>query len=267
MTLERLVDFMIRLLNNSESGLMAEQDKLDCISNNIVNSETEGYKSEGVSFKNLLSESFNRMGYPVSDRAGVNEPYTGTGVRSCEWTKNNKQGPLVQTGVSTDLALSGDGYFRVRMQNGTYGYTRDSNFQLDKNGNIVDSDGNYLDIEYNPQYQGVNLGKGKFSIKEDGTVFLTENNNTAQVGKINVYNAVGDDSMVAIGDSLFAPRNGVQMYQEQGTKVEQGFVEKSNVNLSTEMTDMIMTERIFEMDSKALQTTDEMWQMANNLSK
>ena len=260
--------FMIRLLDNSETGLMAEQDKLDCISNNIANADTEGYKSENVSFRDLLSESYNGLGYPVSNREGANEPYTGTGVRTNEWIKDNKEGSIVQTGLSTDLALSGDGYFRVRMQDGTYGYTRNPSFQLDANGKIVDDDGNYLDIAYNPQYQGVNLGKGKFSVKEDGTVYLAENNeNTVQVGKINVYNAVGDDSMVAVGDSLFVPRNGVQMYQETGTKIEQGFVEKSNVNVANEMTNMITAERIFEMNSKAIETTDEMWQMANNLSK
>ncbi|MFL0269630.1 flagellar hook-basal body complex protein [Candidatus Clostridium radicumherbarum] len=268
---------MLRILWNSRSGMSAEQDKLDNISNNIANVNTEGYKKTNVSFSDLVYENLNRTGYPNS-RESIN----GTGVRTGPWSRDNTQGSLSQTDAKTDLAIDGQGYFRIQLPDknadGTYktAYTRAGSFNVDGEGNIVDKNGNKLIIDFNTNSELDNhFTKDSFKVNEDGTVYNTVNGEEKAVGKISLYNVVSGDSLISIGNNLYAVAtkniNGVDVpvekpYLVNDTTIRQGFLELSNVDLGKEMTDMIVAQRAFELNSKAMSTADQMWSMTNNLS-
>jgi flagellar basal-body rod protein FlgG len=265
---------MLRLLWNSKSSMMAQQEKLDCISNNIANVNTNGYKKVSANFKDLVYESLDRKGYPVAQ--GINGKaalQNGTGVKVGEWTRNNMQGNLQTTEIPTDLAIDGTGYFEVEQSDGSTAYTRSGNFVTDGSGNIVDEAGNRLSI-INDQGTNVNKENGpykfngnNFKVDAKGLVTIKEGNGYVPVGTVKISNIIGDNSMVSVGDSLFMAKPGSQVVQSTDYAIRQGFLELSNVDIATEMTDMLITQRAFQLSSSTLKTADEMWQMANNLRK
>jgi flagellar basal-body rod protein FlgG len=259
----------------------AQQEKLDSISNNIANVNTEGYKRVEVSFKDLVYETLNRNGYPNSTQ-GEETSFNGTGVRAGDWSRDNRQGNLSETGESTNLAIDGEGYFEVLLpdknEDGTFktAYTRSGSFSLDAEGSLVDKNGNRLNISFddNVSEQDRRLAKGKFEVDQQGNVFNKENGNSQRIGQILLYKVSGEESLRSIGSSLYtvntADINGVEVPVEipekvQNSSIRQGFLELSNVDLTKEMTDMIMSQRAFELNSRAMKTGDEMWGMANNL--
>lgn len=260
---------MLRIMWNGRSAMMAQQDKLDCISNNIANEHTEGYKREDVTFKDLMYEKLDRRGYPVNKGENKNL-ITGSGVRTGEWIRDTKQGPLVNTGVNTDLAIDGDGYFRVKDANGQFKYIRSGSFNIDNNGDLVDKSGNRLEVEYSEEYadEKPKFTKDNFIVREDGSIVIKENNSngstTKEVGKLRIYNAVGQDAFISVGDNLYMPKAGVNPTAVD-SDIKQGFTEGSNVDVSKEMTDMIMAQRAFEFGSKAIKAGDDMWGIVNGL--
>lgn len=257
---------MLRTLWTSKMGMNAQQQKLDAISNNIANSSTNGYKKVNVGFKDLLSESLDRKGYPINDKTSI----MGTGVKTTTWSRNNTQGNLIDTGISTDLAIDGAGnYFRLTASDGSNVYSRDGSFKIDSTGSLVDSSSNKLDIEYEP---GRNAENTKFKEENmmfdtQGNVYIKEGDVFNKVGKANLYTAVGEDSFQSVGENLFVPSPGttVQVVNSANINISQGFLEGSNVNISEEMTDMIVTQRAFQLSSKSLETADQMWGMINNM--
>jgi flagellar basal-body rod protein FlgG len=259
----------------------AQQEKLDSISNNIANVNTEGYKKVEVSFKDLVYETLNRNGYPNSTE-GADSSINGTGVRAGEWSRDKGQGNLSETGESTNLAIDGEGYFEVLLpdknEDGSFktAFTRNGSFNLDSDGRLVDKNGNRLNIKFedNLTDDQKSLSKDKFEVDQQGNVFKKENGDSQKIGQIILYKVSGEDSLRSIGSNLYAVNtsnlNGVEVPVEtpevvQDSTIRQGFLELSNVDLTKEMTDMIMTQRAFEISSKALKTGDEMWGMANNL--
>ncbi|MBU3111805.1 flagellar hook-basal body complex protein [Clostridium lacusfryxellense] len=265
---------MLRLIWNSKSSMAAQQEKLDAISNNIANVNTNGYKKLNANFKDLVYESLDRKGYPVTkDQNGKAILQNGTGTRIGEWTRDSAQGSLTQTTNPTDLAIDGSGYFEVTLPDNSKAYTRAGNFLADSGGNIVDQDGNRLSI-IDAQGNDINVVNGpykftvsNFKVDEDGKVSIKEGNVQTQVGEVKVSDFVGDDSMMSVGDSLFVPKPGQNVVQSTDYNVMQGYQELSNVDIATEMTDMLITQRAFQLSSTTLKTADEMWQMANNLRK
>ena len=265
---------MLRLLWNSKSSMMAQQEKLDCISNNIANVNTNGYKKVSANFKDLVYESLDRKGYSVSaDKNGKAAVQNGTGVRIGEWTRDKMQGNLTSTDLPTDLAIDGTGYFEVSRPDGSKAYTRAGNFITDSSGTIVDEMGNRLSIV---DGQGNNVNKidgpykfnsNNFHVDEKGLVSLKQDNGNLPVGNVVISNVIGDNSMISIGDSLFVPKPGAQVVKGTDYSIQQGFLELSNVDIAAEMTDMLITQRAFQLSSSTLKTADEMWQMANNLRK
>lgn len=261
--------------------MQAQQEKLDSISNNIANINTTGYKREDVSFRDLVYETLNRNGYPSSNDPNI-ASYNGTGVRTSDWIRDTSQGNLTETNLSTDLAIDGEGYFEVLLPeknaDGTpkKAYTRAGNFSLDAENNLVDSIGNRLSITYNKNVsdQDKQLTKDNFKIDDQGRIYKTDRQNNIEIGRINLYNVVGQDSLKSIGNNLYAVKteniNDIEVLVERPYPVEnfsirQGFLELSNVDVAKEMTDMIITQRAFELNSKSMKTADEMWGMANNL--
>ncbi|MGK0467071.1 flagellar hook-basal body complex protein [Clostridium sp.] len=265
---------MLRLLQNSRSSMMAQQQKLDCISNNIANVNTNGYKKINGKFKNLVYESLDRAGYPVSsDREGKAILQNGTGVRLGELTRDTSQGNLATTGVPTDLAIDGSGYFEVVQADNSKAYTRTGDFSTDANGSIVDPKGNRLSI-VNDAGNNINTVDGpykfernNFNVDSKGLVSIKDATGDLAVGKIKISNVIGDNSMLSIGDGLFMTKPGSEAIDSNEYSIMQGFSELSNVDITTEMTQMLVTQRAFQLSSTTLKTADEMWQMANNLRR
>lgn len=250
---------MYNIMNNSITGMSANQGKIDIISNNIANSQTTGYKKLEAGFLDLYTDTLSRQSYPHNGDNLI----TGTGVKISNATRNLTQGALKETGISTDIAIDGDGYFRVISSDGSYKYTRSGEFNFDLNGKLVDSYGNFLDINYNNGVNGqdLNLSNGDLTINNKGEVFLNKQN----IGSITLYMPQGDNDFTSVGDSLFALNEGAEVYVVDNPKVYQGYVEMSNVSMQVEMTDLIMAQRAFQINSRGVQAIDEMWGMINNL--
>lgn len=246
---------MYNIINTSKTGMKAHQAKLDIISNNMVNSQTSGYKKLEMGFIDLYTETLDRTSYPHSNHGAL----TGTGVRDSLATRNYNQGALKNTGIKTNLGIDGDGFFRVIKPDGTQNYTRNGEFNLDANGTLVDDYGNTVDMTF---YNGkVDLSQGDLSINSVGEVFL----NNEIVGKIDIYTPQGEDTFISIGDGLFIPREGTNVLLVENPTIRQGYTEMSNVSMQNEMTDLILVQRAFQFNSKAMQATDEMIGMINNL--
>lgn len=289
---------MLRILWNSEAAMRAQQDKLDIISNNIANQATEGFKRTDVQFSDLVYEALDRKGYPYTDNSQTTLQ-NGTGVRASSYLRDETQGSLTQTDSNTDLAIDGDGYFSVKMPDGSLAYTRSGSFNIDANGNFVDKNGYYVNIDFykndgngnlidkdgnvkpnkidaqgdildtDGKLTGVNISNIKFDnsnfkIQQDGNVSIKGSNGYVNIGKINLYTGV-KQGFVEAGNNLLIPKQGVQVVEAKSSDLLQGYLEGSNVDLSKEMSDMLITQRAFELGSKGMKTADEMWNMANNL--
>ena len=249
---------MYGIINISKSGMSSNQNKINSISNNIVNASTTGYKRLEVEFQDLVRESLNKDSYPVN----MYSTDVGTGVRAGNEIRNTMQGALKQSGINTDLAIDGEGLFRVIRPNNTYAYTRSGEFVIDSSGKLVDDNGNVLDIQfYNNSYATAGLSNENFSVDKNGQVFAEDR----IVGKVNLYKSAGDNDFLSIGDSLFAAKEGVTLDIVNGSNIMQGYTEMSNVNLAQEMTDLISIQRSFQLNSRGITVADDMWSMINNL--
>jgi flagellar basal-body rod protein FlgG len=259
---------MLRVLWNGKSAMIANQDKLDSISNNMSNVSTDGYKRIDVSFKDLVYETLDRNGYPNTANEGKqDQAFTGSGVRTSGWIRDTKQGDLVETKKTTDFAIDGSGYFKLNTPSGQTAYTRSGKFDVDASGNMVDPNGNILSINFKDGYsaENVKFTKDNFSVKDDGTLVINSGNVIGEVGKIQLYNTMGSSSMKSVGENLYVPENGVEVNEVTNADILQGFKEGSNVDIVREMTEMLITQRAFELGSRSIKTADEMWGMANNL--
>ena len=248
---------MLRTLWTGKTGMNANQDKLDAISNNIANSTTMGYKKIDVGFKDLLTESLDRNGIPLNDKDSV----IGTGTRTSEWFRDNSQGMLQETLRSTDLSIDGLGYFKIISDNGQEAYTRDGALAIDSRGRLVDNRGNKLELNYLNGYSEDNVVFNKDNFLVD----IKDKGNFIQVAEIPVYTAVGDRAFLSIGDNLFTPSPGVEVQRTTDFDIYQGSLEGSNVDIATEFSEMILTQRAFELSSRGVKTADEMWGMINNM--
>lgn len=240
------------------TAMNAQQEKLDVISNNIANMDTAGYKSINVGFGDLVYETMNRSGVPVSaDPNRTVDPENGTGVKTTATTRNDASGALVATGNATDLALQGSGYFKVIRQDGSSAYVRSGNFTQDGSGRLTDSNGDRLEVIGQDTFTN-----GNFAVATDGTISVSGKN----VGKINVYDTIGQDSLTSVGNNIYVPKAGAQMFVTNSATITQGYYEGSNVDITKEMTDMIVAQRAFQLSSKGLSTADQMAGMVNQLA-
>ncbi len=259
---------MYTLLYTNRSAMVAQQDKLDVISNNLANITTVGYKKMDTSFTDLYSRSLDRLGYPVSD--GAKNLFTGTGVKSTEDKRQFTQGSLSNTEVTTDLAIDGEGLFKVYRADNTAAYTRNGSFKVDGSGMLVDNNGHKVSVVDNNGNE-VDYSRGEFNLRDgftmdkDGGIYVEADGKDQKIGSIKTYTAVGDASFISVGESLFIPKDGVNVFETTGRNILQGHLENSNVDSGVEMTNMIITQRAFQLNSSALKTADDMWGMINNL--
>lgn len=260
---------MINSLWISKTGMEAQQMQLDTISNNLANVSTTGFKRSNVAFEDLMYQNLRQVGSNSTEQSQLPTGLqVGLGVRTVATARSFAQGSMQQSGNSLDVAVKGNGFFQVTMPDGTIGYTRDGSFQLDSQGRLVTSAGlpiaNGITIPATAQ---------SVSISADGVVTATIPGNTAPqpMGTIALANFVNPAGLEPKGGNLYAetaasgqPATGTPGANGLGT-VMQGFVETSNVNIVQELVNMIQTQRAYEMNSKAVQTTDQMLQKLSQI--
>jgi flagellar basal-body rod protein FlgG len=260
---------MIRSLWIAKTGMEGQQTKLDSISHNLANVATNGYKRGEVVFEDLMYQNLRQAGAASSEQSQLPTGLQiGLGVRAAATSRNFMQGSLNQTSNNLDMAIEGNGFFQIQMPDGTTGYTRDGGFQLDANGALVTNAG------YAVQ-PGITIPPNAHSITvaRTGVVSVTLQGQAAPqtVGTLTIANFVNPAGMEPLGGNLYAesaasgsPNAGAPGANGLGT-LRQGFVEGSNVNVVEELVNMIATQRAYEMNSKAIQTSDQMLQRLGQL--
>lgn len=255
----------------AKTGLDAQNTRMAVISNNLANTNTTGFKAGRAFFQDLMYQNYRQVG----SQSTQNTQYTtglmlGTGVKIAATEKDYTQGTFNQTTSALDVSVSGRGFFQITMPDGTIAYTRDGQFTRDNQGNIVTSSGYALQPAIN-----VPEGTQTVSIGNDGIVSLTTQGNTkgTQVGQIQLADFVNEEGLQPIGNNLLvesaasgAPQVGTAGTNGLGT-IQQNSLEASNVNSVTELVNMIECQRSYEMNSKAISTTDQMLQyLTTNLT-
>ncbi|HRD65769.1 MAG TPA: flagellar basal-body rod protein FlgG [Candidatus Competibacter sp.] len=252
----------------AKTGLDAQQTRMSVISHNLANASTAGFKRGRAQFEDLLYQNVRQTGSQSSQNTQLPSGLMlGTGVRTTSTAKIFTQGNLVQTGNPLDLAISGRGFFQVQLPDGTAAYTRDGSFQINADGQIVTANGYLLQPQITLPANAQNV-----TIGSDGTVSAKIPNQPApsQAGTIQITDFVNPAGLQAVGENLFvesaasgSPQDGNPGTNGLGS-ITQGSLETSNVNVVEEMVDMIETQRAYEVNSKAISTTDQMLQYANN---
>ena len=253
---------MIRSLWIAKTGLDAQQTQLDVISNNLANVSTNGYKRSRAVFEDLLYQTLRQPGAASSQQTTIPSGLTlGTGVRPIATEHIFTQGSLQKTENTLDLAINGQGFFQIQMPDGTLSYTRDGSFQLDSTGQIVTASGY-------PLSPAITLPSNMISmtVSRDGIVSVVTAGATAatQVGTIQLASFVNVGGLQSVGENLYVETasSGTPTPNTPGTNgtglLNQGYVETSNVNVAEELVSMIQTQRAYELNSKAIQTSDAM---------
>jgi flagellar basal-body rod protein FlgG len=260
---------MLRSLYTAATGMEAQQLKMDVISNNLANTGTTGFKKVRAEFEDLLSDTIRGAAAP--DPRGGTPPsplQVGLGVRTGATTRAFGQGELVTTNNPLDVAIAGSGFFRVARPNGDFAYTRAGNFQIDPTGRLVTPRGELLDPSIT-----IPTDATQVQIQQDGTILAQVPGKSAPetLGQLQLFTFPNPAGLEAIGGNLFVETTGSgQSVQAQpgqlgsGT-LTQGFLEGANVKAVEEMIDMISTQRAYELNSKVIQTADQMLQRLTNL--
>ncbi len=262
---------MIRSLTTAATGMVAQQLNLDTISNNLANVNTTGYKSQRAEFQDMVYQTFRSSG--AASGSSTSAPLAmqvGLGSRFSANSINNAQGPLSNTGSPLDMAIQGNGFFQVQMPDGTTAYTRDGSFKQDANGLVVTSDGYHLIPEIT-----IPTGASSVSISAGGAVsaVLAGQNEPTSLGQITTATFTNPGGLTRIGQNLYQsggasgdPKVGNPGDAGSGS-VQSGFLEGSNVQVVEEMVRMITAQRSYEINSKAIQTADEMLQTINGIKR
>ncbi|MCO5414738.1 flagellar basal-body rod protein FlgG [Ralstonia mojiangensis] len=253
---------MIRSLWISKTGMDAQQTQLDVVSNNLANVNTTGFKRSRAVFEDLLYQNAREPGAQSSQQTTLPSGLQiGTGTRVVTTERLHTQGNLTKTGNSTDVAINGNGFFQVQMPDGTLAYTRDGNFQINAQGQLVTSSGYAVQPAVTVPQNATSLTIGK-----DGVVTVTTPGtvNNTQVGTFQLANFINPAGLRSLGENLYAETeaSGTANLANPGSNgvgaLNQNYVETSNVNVVEEMIQMIQTQRAYEINSKAVQTADRM---------
>ncbi len=253
---------MIRSLWIAKTGLDAQQTQLDVTSNNLANVSTNGFKRARAVFEDLLYQTLRQPGASSSAQTQIPSGLQiGTGVRPIATERNFTQGGLTQTGNSLDIAIQGEGFFQIQLPDGTLGYTRDGAFQKDSQGQIVTANGYPVSPALTIPSNALSI-----SIGTDGVVTVLQSGSPTpvQVGQIQLASFVNTGGLQSMGQNLFleTASSGTATPNTPGTNgvglLNQGYVETSNVNVVEELVNMITTQRAYEINSRAIQTSDQM---------
>lgn len=260
---------MMRSLWTSKTGMEAQQAQLDAISNNLANSSTNGYKKSHVVFEDLMYQNLRQAGANSTEQTTLPTGLqVGLGTRAVANSRSFTQGNLQQSGNTLDVAIQGNGFLQVQMPDGTTGYTRDGSLQVDAQGQLVTNNGY-------PVQPGITIPANAQSVTigSDGTVSATLPGQTSAqtLGQLQLASFVNPAGLDPKGQNLYAETaaSGTANVGAPGDNalgtLRQGFVETSNVNVVEELIGMIQTQRAYELNSKAIQTSDQMLQKLGQL--
>jgi flagellar basal-body rod protein FlgG len=260
---------LIRSLWISKTGMDAQQTQLDVVSNNLANVNTTGFKRSRAVFEDLLYQNAREPGAQSSQQTTLPSGLQiGTGTRVVTTERLHTQGNLTKTGNSTDVAINGNGFFQVQMPDGTLAYTRDGSFQINAQGQLVTSSGYPVQPAVTVPQNATSLTIGK-----DGVVTVTTPGtvNNTQVGTFQLANFINPAGLRSMGENLYAETeaSGTANLANPGSNgvgaLNQNYVETSNVNVVEEMVNMIQTQRAYEINSKSVQTSDQMLEKLSQL--
>ncbi|MDM0001553.1 flagellar basal-body rod protein FlgG [Variovorax sp. J22P240] len=260
---------MIRSLYVAKTGLEAQQTQLDVVSNNLANVGTTGFKKSRAVFEDLMYQNLRQVGGQTSDQTRLPSGLqVGTGVRVVATERMHSQGNMTKTDNPKDLAINGAGFFQVLMPDGTTSYTRDGNFQTDRDGQLVTASGFPIQPAITIPQNATSLTVGR-----DGIVSVTQAGSTAtvQVGQLQLATFLNPTGLQSMGENLYTETDssGAPNLVNPGVDgagiLSQGYTEASNVNVVEELVNMIATQRAYEINSKAIQTSDQMLQRLTQL--
>jgi flagellar basal-body rod protein FlgG len=262
---------MLRSLFIAATGMEAQKLNIDVISNNLANVNTVGFKKSRADFQELIYQDLRTAGAVSAEGSQIPTGIqVGLGVKPVAVQKLFLQGDFVHTGNNLDIVIEGDGFFQITMPDGSLAYTRAGAFKLDSDGRIVNSDGYPLEpaITIPADTSSITVGSdGKVTAVQAGSVTPTE------IGQLELARFINPGGLKAMGKNLFTPTGssgevttGNPSTAGFGT-VAQGYIEMSNVNVVEEMVNMIVSQRAYEINSKAVQASDEMLQVANNIKR
>lgn len=262
---------MDRSLFIAATGMEAQRINIDVISNNLANVNTTGFKKSRADFQELMYQSLKTAGAVSSDGNEVPTGIqVGLGVKPAAVQKMFNQGDFVSTGNNLDMVIEGSGFFQITKPDGELAYTRAGTFKLNSEGNLVTSDGYPLEPAITIPTNALEI-----TITPEGSVSVLQagDNTPVEVGQIETAQFINPGGLKAIGKNLFIPSgsSGEATTGNPGSdglgSINQGFIELSNVNVVEEMVNMIVSQRAYELNSKVIQSTDEMLALANNLKR
>ena len=266
---------MVRSLWTGASGMIGQQANVDAIANNLANVNTHGYKKQRVDFEDLIYQTVKMAGTPATEDTVVPVGIQmGHGVKIADTQRVFSQGSPQETGVATDVAIYGEGFFRIQMYDGSWAYTRNGNFKVDETGRMVTSNGYWLlpDIVMPELFlpDSINITKdGRVSVKvpQNGDVVEVD------VGRIELYRFPNPVGLSTIGENLFKvtqasgdPIAGRPGFEGMG-QLEHKYLEMSNVAVAQEMVNLIVAQRAYEFNSRTIQTSDNMLGTATTLKR
>ncbi|MDB5547098.1 MAG: flagellar basal-body rod protein FlgG [Tardiphaga sp.] len=260
----------MRALYTAATGMAAQELNVQVISNNIANLRTTGYKKQRAAFQDVLYEHVRRVGAQASDQGTVLPVGIdiGGGVKTVGTPRLMSQGPMTQTGNDLDVAIRGEGFFKIQMPDGTFSYTRDGSFQSDAQGRIVTSQGNpvqpTITIPQNASGLTINA-QGQVSVTVPGSTTPTI------LGQMTITRFINKAGLQPIGDNLFTdtpasgtPQDGVPNTDGAGD-LQQKNLEQANVEVVSEISDLIAAQRAYEMNAKVVSAADQMLQSTSNM--
>jgi flagellar basal-body rod protein FlgG len=262
----------MRALHTAATGMMAQELNVQVISNNIANMRTTGYKRQRAQFSDLLYEHVRRIGTQTSDQGNILPVGVdlGSGVKTVGTPRLMNQGTLAPTGSELDVAIRGEGFFKIQLPDGTFAYTRDGSFQMDAQGRIVTAQGNVV----NP---GLTIPQNStgLTINSQGQVSVMQQGQTTPVviGQLTLTRFINKAGLLSIGDNLFqetaasgTPQDGVPSTDGAGD-IQQGNLEQANVEAVSEISDLIAAQRAYEMNGKVVTAADQMLSATSNMMR
>lgn len=259
---------MLKAIDTGRSGIVARQVRLDAAAADVANVNTPGYKRQEVTFADLLYQEMNAAGRPVAGEAAA-RPLRGAGVAAAGFFRDFSDGPRVQTGRALDVAVEGEGFFRVELPGGEYAYTRSGAFFVDLEGRLVDENGYRLSPEIT-----IPEGFPVLSVSPDGTLLAEGGNKeVTEAGRLSLFRFPNPGGLAASGRNLFVatPASGEPVEGLPGEdgfgRLEPGCLEGSNVDLAGEMAALLENQRGFQVAARVVRNADVLWEITNNLKK
>jgi len=262
---------MLKAMRTAVSGMSAQQLSIDNIANNLSNVNTTGFKRTRVEFQDVLYQNYRQAG--TATAVGATVPVNldvGYGTRPVATVREFSVGDFQNTGNAMDMAISGDGFFQIQMPDGTVSYTRDGAFKISADGQIVNADGFFLYPEVTIPEDATSMS---VSIDGDVSVLLVGNDEPQSIGQLELARFINPAGLSAVGRNLYnqtsasgSPILGTPTQDGLG-RIDQGYLEISNVKVVDEMVNMITAQRAYELNSKVIQTSEDMLQISNNLKR